>query len=305
VTWDISGVPRTAVKTFCINNNSGSAGLDGAKIYIDDVRLDGVQLTSADYFHNEDDTDACNVATDGDLGIGFSNSTVKEGLGSLVCNNTGNALADTGDSFGIDFPAQNWSSYTKIGFWIYSSVNTLSTDIDMALDDNVSCASPLGEADVPALTANTWTYVVFDISGITRTSVATFCFNDGSSGSTGLDSRVIYVDEILVGPGSLTFPVNGSDTDISARILQLANTETITITYGSGGGSSGVTNSSVAGAHTFTTRTKTIVDGILEEIASSPIITLSEAGGGGPTLDQLMRHGKWFNTSGVRQPFIF
>lgn len=29
------------------------------------------------------------------------------------------------------------------------------------------------------------------------------------------------------------------------------------------------------------------------------------AGGGGPTLDQLMRHGAWFNSSGVSQPFTF
>ncbi len=36
-----------------------------------------------------------------------------------------------------------------------------------------------------------------------------------------------------------------------------------------------------------------------------PSLTIVAAGGGGPTLDQLMRHGGWFNASGIEQPFTF
>lgn len=46
---------------------------------------------------------------------------------------------------------------------------------------------------------------------------------------------------------------------------------------------------------------------LLETGALIAYIPPSGGGGGpsGPTLDQLMRHGKWFNSSGVRQPFTF
>ena len=41
----------------------------------------------------------------------------------------------------------------------------------------------------------------------------------------------------------------------------------------------------------------------LTSYSSYPTVTIG-AGGGGISLDQLMRHGKWFD-NGVRQPFTF
>jgi len=48
--------------------------------------------------------------------------------------------------------------------------------------------------------------------------------------------------------------------------------------------------------------TKVSYGGNAETAADFIIGTL---GGGGPTLDQLLRHGGWFNSSGVKQPFTF
>ncbi|MBI2099385.1 hypothetical protein HYT45_03180 [Candidatus Uhrbacteria bacterium] len=222
----------------------------------------------------EDDADACNT-TPPTNGFGLDTTTFKEGTGSITCNNSGNNSPDAGDSFGFDFSAQNWSAYTQAGFWIRSTVNTASGDIQAAIDNATNCGSPIEELNIPALTANTWTYVkwTFVGAGSTRTNVRTFCFNAGTN--TGMDSLQLYVDDLLIGPGAITFPANGSDTDIAVRLVDMASSETLTTTYGSGGGSSGATAPGTAGSYEFTTRSRTASSGSLTNIASSPTITVT------------------------------
>lgn len=222
----------------------------------------------------EDDSDACNASSPTN-GWGLDTSVFREGTGSITCNNTGSTGPDATDSFGYDFTAQNWSSYTQVGFWVRSTVATASGDIQAAIDDTNTCASPIEEYNIPALTANTWTYIkwTFTGAGSARTSVTTFCINAGSNG--GMDSKQIWVDEMLVGPGTLTFPANGSDVDIAIRILDLANTETLTVTYGSGGGASGADAPTTAATDTFTTRTRISANGTLTNIAAQPTITVT------------------------------
>ena len=82
--------------------------------------------------------------------------------------------------------------------------------------------------------------------------------------------------------------------------MDLAATDTVTVTYGSGGGTSGVDNSSTKGTHTFTTKSKTLVDGTYMNIADHPFITLVGSNA------ELMRHQKWFNEDDTpsAKPFI-
>lgn len=278
VELNISGITRTAVKTWCLNDGTGT-GFDSKAIGIDDVRLTGASGTlilPTETVFVEDDTDTCNVTVGGNVNIQFVSSPVFEGTGAAHCNNTANTGPDAGDSFGVDFPTQDWSSYTTIGFWFYSDVVTVSSDIDMAIDNNWSCASPLGEADVPALLANTWTYVTFDISGITRTSVRTFCINAGVS-TPGLDSKSVYIDDILIGPGLPTFTTNATNTDILVRLIRLGSGETLTITYGEGGGVAGVSAPTSTGSDTFYTQSRTPSAsgyGTLTNISSHPVISV-------------------------------
>lgn len=42
-----------------------------------------------------------------------------------------------------------------------------------------------------------------------------------------------------------------------------------------------------------------------DDILGNTVVDLSTGGAETPSLNQLMRHGKWFNSSGVRQPFTF
>jgi hypothetical protein len=90
--------------------------------------------------------------------------------------------------------------------------------------------------------------------------------------------------------------------------------------------SGGVFSLSTAGATALTDRSSSVVGAGAYQVVSSTgtysiswnntlsrsagigIMAFKAAGSGGaetPTLDKLMRHGKWFNSSGVHQPFTF
>lgn len=243
-----------------------------------------------------DDTDFCQLSGGQ---IQLETSLQKEGSGAIICNANG-GTPDAGDSFGYDFAAQNWTNYTQLGVWLRSDDGAAAGVLDVAYDNQNTCASPIESFNGPALTADTWTYAKFTLTAA-RTSVTTYCFID----STGtLDADIIYVDELLIGPGTPTVTGSGPWT-ISTRILDVANTETFSVVYGdtSGSANGDVTNSASSGVHTFTTQSKISTSGTLTNIGTSPTVDLSAPSG--PTTDQLLRHGAWFNASGVEQPFTF
>jgi hypothetical protein len=79
----------------------------------------------------------------------------------------------------------------------------------------------------------------------------------------------------MVGPGRPTFSGSGP-WDIKVRTLQLSTGQTVTLTYGNGGGASGVTVPTVAidTPYTFTTASRVNASGTLTNIALSPVITV-------------------------------
>lgn len=245
----------------------------------------------------ENDTDACNTAN-----LATDTGTKQEGTASIKCDNSGSTLTDATDSFSFDFTAENWSSYSQLGVWVRTSANFASGDAVIGYDDATNCGNNnnanLIESFNFTTTANTWEYKKFTLTAA-RTSVVGFCINAGTA--SGLDSRSIWIDDVLIGPGVPTFSGTGP-WSINVRFLDLAATDTVTIVYGDGGGASGVTNSSTEGVHTFTTQSRISDAGTLTNIGTSPTVTLTAPAG--PTLEQTMRHGKWFS-SGVEQPFTF
>jgi len=66
--------------------------------------------------------------------------------------------------------SMNLTTYKHINLWIKSSVALNSGDMQLLLDDNAQCASPLKSLDIPALSSATWTLVRLDLgdaSGLT------------------------------------------------------------------------------------------------------------------------------------------
>jgi len=254
----------------------------------------------------EFDPDMCGSTSQDAAGDIVVDTVVKqEGTGSIECTDPSGA-PDNNDAWGFIYDAdQNWNTACnggkcqEISWWQRAAVNTEAFEFDVN-DTTDIAATPLVACTGVVTTANTWEYNTCDISGGTLTTVRSFGFSCTSNTCTPFETDNFWVDELLLGPGVPTFS-GTSPWVITVRFLDLASTETVTLTYGSGGGSSGVTNSATEGVHTFTTASKTLVTGSYTNLSGgSPTVTLSA----GPTLDQLLRHGAWFN-GGVEQPFTF
>jgi hypothetical protein len=166
--------------------------------------------------------------------------------------------------------AVNWTAYTKVGFWVYSSVAIPSGTFNFAVSTANNLGSPKLANVTTAIAASTWTYIVLDISGLTRSSILSYGLYQTVSQTT-INHANINIDDVLAGPGSITFPGGGV---INARILQLSNPQTLSVTYGSGGGTSGVTAPSAVGVYTFTTQSRISDAGTLTNISSSPTVTV-------------------------------
>ncbi len=227
----------------------------------------------------EDDTDACNRASRFPDGWGLDTGVYYEATGSISCDNRGNTGPDDTDSFSLDYGApQDFSAYTKMAFWFRTDTAINASSIRVGFDDATDCSSINDFLTLPAISADTWTYVpwTFGGAGATRSSVRAICFYAASN--SGLDGKQIWIDDILIGPGSPIFMANGSDTDVYVRFLQMALGETATVTYGAGGGTSGVDVPAVASVYEMTTRSQVNSSGALAEIASQPTITVTEPG---------------------------
>lgn len=261
----------------------------------------GRVLTSADSktgWSEQGGADACTTAN-----LKVDTTTKQEGSGSILCNNNSASQPDGGDGIAYSFPTENWSTlgYTQVGFWARSDDGMTTAEIDFVLDETTNCTSTqiMNANFSSALTADTWVYQKIALTG-TLTDVESVCFLQVGNSA---DSDSYWIDDVLVGPATPTFSGSGPWI-INVRLLDIASAETVTVVYGNtaGGAGSTVTNSSSAGVHTFTTQSRISDAGTLTNIGTSPTVTLSASG---PTMDQLLRHGAWFNGSGVEQPFTF
>ncbi len=198
-------------------------------------------------------------------GLTLDTSVFHEGTGSINCNTNNQS---SGNVWYKNISSQNWSGYTHVGFWIMVGRNISSGNLRFAYDNNNNLASPIARINLPAITANTWTYVTLSLSG-GRASILSYGFNINNNNN--LDNTVINIDDILLGPGSPTF----SGGTMSERILTLTSGQTITTTYGSGGGTSGATAPPTGRLSTFTTQTRVSDSGTLANIATSPVITVN------------------------------
>lgn len=232
-----------------------------------------------------------------------STSTVKqEGGASILCSN-GNQTS--GNKWHKNITPENWESFTKIAFWIYSSGNLGNANLKFAYDNDANLASPIEELSFgQTISANTWTYVIIAFGPTSRASVSSFGFVIRDN--IGLDNRLIYIDDILIGPGSPVF----SGRVVSARILQLLGGQTVSIGYGNGGGASGAEAPSAGEISVFTTQSRSSDFGVLSNIGFSPVVTVnnpvpviteispSSIGAGGASF-VLVVNGSGFNPNSI------
>ena len=109
---------------------------------------------------------SCNAAfdetVDGDIAASTDTEDKKQGTASAKFIVAG---AATGGEIATDsITSKNISKYDYLECWVKSTVATSAGNLKILLDDSASCASPLEELEVPALTADTWTYVRMKLS---------------------------------------------------------------------------------------------------------------------------------------------
>lgn len=259
----------------------------------------------ADGIWNEFDIDTCGAsgstaATD----IVVDTTNKQEGTGSIQCASAGTA-SDGDDAWGYIYDAdQNWATAcnggacTEVGYWIRPAVTGTGDRAEFAWSNTTDLfGGRIAGCSINGLTNATWSYKKCTLSG-TLTTIRSFGLICTHATCSPMNDGVVNIDEVLIGPGVPTFSGSGS-WDISVRLLDMAAGEKLNVIYGAGGGTSGVTNSSTIGTHTFTTKSRELVTDSLGNIANHPFVTLI-----GSNTD-LLRHGKWFDNNGARQPFLF
>ena len=104
---------------------------------------------------------SCNAAfdetVDSDITVTVDTEDKKRGTGSNKFVIAGGASA--GDIATDSISSKDISKYDYLECWVKSTVATSAGNLKILLDDSASCASPIETLEVPALTANTWTYV--------------------------------------------------------------------------------------------------------------------------------------------------
>lgn len=222
----------------------------------------------ANVLDNADSITGWSAGTQCRGGITLDTTNKQEGTASIACTSNNQALGDV--FYSKNITSQDWSGYTKVGFWIRSDKALAAGDLQFSYDDSSNLGSPIENISVPAIPFNSpWMYIVLDLGATTRTSVVSFGFRN-NTGRKPLDFTTFRIDDLLIGPGALSFPGDGV---VGARLLQLSNTQTVTITYGSGGGSSGVTAPAIAGETTITTTNRVSDAGTLINIGTQPTLT--------------------------------
>lgn len=103
----------------------------------------------------------------------------------------------TGLAAHIDFAALDLSTYTRIGFWIRSSVAQAAGALTVGLGETASGASLTCTWNVPALVAGIWKYVELEFVGATSTrdvliSLALTVVTDNGACD-------IYIDDVRAG----------------------------------------------------------------------------------------------------------
>ena len=169
---------------------------------------------------------SCNAefdeTVDTDITVTVDTEDKKRGTGS---NKFVIAGAATGGEIATDsIASKDISKYDYLECWVKSTVPTSSGNLKILLDDSASCASPKETLDVPALTANTWTYVRMALA---NPETDTAIISIGLEYDSELGACQVRLDDIKVVQNDTAewtiFPKHLWKIDRSARDLILSD----------------------------------------------------------------------------------
>ena len=103
--------------------------------------------------------------------------------------------ASAGDIATDSITSKDISKYDYLECWIKSTVATSAGNLKILLDDSASCASPIETLLVPALTADTWTFVRMSLD---NAETDTAIISVGLEYDSDLGACTVWVDDISV-----------------------------------------------------------------------------------------------------------
>ena len=131
-------------------------------------------------------------ATDSDFTQALDTQNRKQGTSSLKLTIASGASA--GDLVSDSITSKDISKYDTIEMWVRSTVATSSGNLKLLLDDSASCASPLETLSIPALSADTWTFVRMSLS---TPHLDTAIISVGFEYDSDLGACVVNIDDIV------------------------------------------------------------------------------------------------------------
>ena len=129
--------------------------------------------------------------TDGDFTQSLDTKDKKQGTQALKMVIASGASA--GDFVTDSITSKNISGYDYIEMWVKSTVATSAGNLKLLLDDSASCASPLETLSIPALTADTWTFVRMKLS---TPELDTAIISVGLEYDSDLGACTVWIDDI-------------------------------------------------------------------------------------------------------------
>ena len=154
-------------------------------------------ISRVDYRHKVSSTriHACNATfdekTDGDFTQSLDTKDKKQGTQSLKMVIAAGASA--GDFVTDSITSKDLSQYDYIEMWGKSTVATSAGNLKLLLDDTASCGSPLETLSIPALSANTWTFVRMALS---NPNTDTAIISVGLEYDSDLGACTVWIDDI-------------------------------------------------------------------------------------------------------------
>ena len=131
-------------------------------------------------------------ATDGDFTQSLDTKDRKQGTQSLKLVIAAGASA--GDFVTDSITSKDLSGYDTIEMWVKSTVATSSGNLKLLLDDTAACVSPLETLSVPALSADTWTFVRMSLA---NPETDTAIISVGLEYDSDLGACTVWIDDIV------------------------------------------------------------------------------------------------------------
>ena len=167
----------------------------------DQLRFDvpsGISMIQDIYYRNSVDyvrLHSCGAAfdetVDSDITVSLDTKDKKQGAQS--CKFVIAAGASAGDIATDSITSKDISGYDYIEMWIKSTVATSAGNLKLLLDNSASCASPIETLNVPALAADTWTFVRMQLS---NPETDTAIISVGLEYDSDLGACTVWLDDI-------------------------------------------------------------------------------------------------------------